>query len=55
VADFQTLLAKQSFIELSARERAKALLDENSFRELLDPFAHDVTLATKTEYRATSG
>jgi len=39
VADFQTLLAKQSFIELSARERAKALLDENSFRELLDPFA----------------
>ncbi|CAD9194212.1 biotin-independent malonate decarboxylase subunit beta [Acinetobacter bohemicus] len=39
MADFQTLLAKQSFIELSARERAKALLDENSFRELLDPFA----------------
>jgi len=39
VADFQTLLAKQSFIELSARERAKALLDEQSFRELLDPFA----------------
>ena len=38
MADFQTLLAKQSFIELSARERAKALLDENSFRELLDPF-----------------
>ena len=39
MADFQILLAKQSFIELSARERAKALLDENSFRELLDPFA----------------
>ena len=39
MADFQTLLAKQSFIELSARERPKALLDENSFRELLDPFA----------------
>ena len=39
MADFQTLLAKQSFIELSARERAKALLDENSFRVLLDPFA----------------
>ncbi|OTG92676.1 biotin-independent malonate decarboxylase subunit beta [Acinetobacter sp. ANC 4654] len=38
MADFQTLLAKQSFIELSARERAKALLDEKSFRELLDPF-----------------
>lgn len=39
MADFQNLLAKQSFIELSARERAKALLDEQSFRELLDPFA----------------
>ena len=39
MANFQTLLAKQSFIELSARERAKALLDEQSFRELLDPFA----------------
>ncbi|MFH4299389.1 biotin-independent malonate decarboxylase subunit beta, partial [Acinetobacter baumannii] len=30
---------KQDFIELSARERAKALLDEGTFRELLDPFA----------------
>ena len=39
MADLQTLLAKKSFIELSARERAKALLDENSFRELSDPFA----------------
>lgn len=39
MADLQTLLAKQSFIELNARQRAKALLDENSFRELLDPFA----------------
>lgn len=38
MANFQTLLAKQSFIELSARERAKALLDKQSFRELLDPF-----------------
>ncbi|CAG7609317.1 Acetyl-coenzyme A carboxylase carboxyl transferase subunit beta, chloroplastic [Paenibacillus solanacearum] len=27
-----------SFIELSARERAKAVLDEGVFRELLDPF-----------------
>ncbi len=27
-----------SFIELSARERARTLLDEGSFRELLDPF-----------------
>ena len=39
MADLQTLLAKKSFIELNARERAKALLDENSFRELSDPFA----------------
>lgn len=38
MANFQILLAKQSFIELSARERAKVLLDEQSFRELLDPF-----------------
>lgn len=28
----------RSFIELRARDRAKALLDEGSFRELLDPF-----------------
>ncbi|WP_038910850.1 biotin-independent malonate decarboxylase subunit beta [Dickeya dadantii] len=27
-----------SFIELKARERARALLDEGSYRELLDPF-----------------
>ncbi len=27
-----------SYIELSARERAKAVLDESAFRELLDPF-----------------
>ena len=33
------MLNKQDFIELSARERAKALLDEGTFRELLDPFA----------------
>lgn len=39
MADLETLLNKQSFIELNARERVKALLDENSFRELLDPFA----------------
>lgn len=29
---------KQSFIELKARERARALLDAGSFRELLGPF-----------------
>ncbi|MEX5383731.1 biotin-independent malonate decarboxylase subunit beta [Cronobacter muytjensii] len=28
----------RSFIELRARDRAKALLDEGSYRELLDPF-----------------
>ena len=28
----------RSFIELKARERARTLLDEGSFRELLDPF-----------------
>jgi len=27
-----------SFIELRARERARLLLDEGSYRELLDPF-----------------
>ncbi|GIP31675.1 biotin-independent malonate decarboxylase subunit beta [Paenibacillus sp. J2TS4] len=29
---------RDSFIELSARDRAKALLDAGTFRELLDPF-----------------
>ncbi|MDH1865452.1 biotin-independent malonate decarboxylase subunit beta [Pseudomonas chengduensis] len=33
------LLAQRSFTELGARERARALLDAGSFRELLDPFA----------------
>lgn len=39
MTDIQSLLNKQDFIELSARERAKALLYEGTFRELLDPFA----------------
>lgn len=39
MTDIQSLLNKQDFIELSARERAKALLDEGTFRELIDPFA----------------
>lgn len=39
MANIQALLKKQSFIELSARDRVKALLDDTSFRELLDPFA----------------
>jgi len=32
------LLRKRSFVELNARQRVKALLDEGTFRELLDPF-----------------
>ncbi|EMI2009310.1 biotin-independent malonate decarboxylase subunit beta [Acinetobacter baumannii] len=39
MTDIQSLLNKKDFIELSARERAKALLDEGTFRELLDPFS----------------
>lgn len=29
---------KESFIELRARDRAKSVLDEGTFRELIDPF-----------------
>jgi malonate decarboxylase beta subunit len=36
--DTQELLERESFIELDARSRAKKLLDEGTFRELLDPF-----------------
>lgn len=36
--DAQELLARESFIELNARSRAKKLLDEGTFSELLDPF-----------------
>lgn len=32
------LLTRASFVELNARERARALLDQGSFRELLGPF-----------------
>ncbi|MEQ1452592.1 biotin-independent malonate decarboxylase subunit beta [Acinetobacter seifertii] len=39
MTDIESLLNKQDFIELSARERAKALLDAGSYKELLDPFA----------------
>ncbi|BBU27864.1 biotin-independent malonate decarboxylase subunit beta [Burkholderia sp. THE68] len=35
-----TFLARQSFIELTARERARTLLDPGTFRELLGPFDH---------------
>jgi malonate decarboxylase beta subunit len=38
MTDSATLLNKHSFVELGARQRAKALLDAGSFRELLDPF-----------------
>lgn len=44
MTDIESLLNKQDFIELSARERAKALLDEGTFRELLDPFARVMSL-----------
>lgn len=36
--DAQALLARESFIELSARSRTQKLLDAGSFRELIDPF-----------------
>ena len=32
------LLSKHSFVELGARQRAKALLDAGTYRELIDPF-----------------
>ena len=32
------LLNRHSFVELGARQRAKALLDAGSYRELIDPF-----------------
>ncbi|QIQ20522.1 biotin-independent malonate decarboxylase subunit beta [Zophobihabitans entericus] len=34
----ETIDEQQSFIELNARSRAKALLDQGSYRELLDPY-----------------
>ncbi|BAP42726.1 malonate decarboxylase subunit beta [Pseudomonas sp. StFLB209] len=38
MTDTARLLNQHSFIELGARQRARALLDEGSFRELIDPF-----------------
>ena len=38
MTDSAGLLSKHSFVELGARQRARALLDDGSFRELLDPF-----------------
>lgn len=37
---YQAILARQSLIEMQARERARALLDAGSFHELLGPFDH---------------
>ncbi|EPN58327.1 malonate decarboxylase subunit beta, partial [Pseudomonas syringae pv. actinidiae ICMP 18807] len=38
MTDNARLLSQHSFIELGARQRARALLDAGSFRELLGPF-----------------
>lgn len=38
MTDSARLLQQHSFVELGARQRAKALLDEGSFRELISPF-----------------
>ncbi|HEX8596483.1 MAG TPA: biotin-independent malonate decarboxylase subunit beta [Pseudomonas sp.] len=38
MTDAARLLSQHSFVELGARQRAKALLDPGSFRELIDPF-----------------
>lgn len=39
MSDVAQLLALRSFTELSARQRARELLDAGTFRELIDPFA----------------
>jgi malonate decarboxylase beta subunit len=39
MTDNALLLKQHSFVELGARQRARALLDAGSFRELIDPFA----------------
>lgn len=38
MTDSTRLLRQHSFVELGARQRARALLDDGSFRELIDPF-----------------
>jgi malonate decarboxylase beta subunit len=38
MTDTERLLRHRSFVELGARQRARAVLDEGTFRELLDPF-----------------
>ncbi len=39
MTDTRRLLQQHSFVELGARQRARALLDAGTFRELIDPFA----------------
>lgn len=41
--NIQRLLAQRSFTELGARQRARALLDAGTFRELIDPFARVIS------------
>jgi malonate decarboxylase beta subunit len=43
MTDNTRLLKQHSFIELGARQRARSLLDEGSFRELIDPFARMIS------------
>ena len=38
MTDTERLLRSRSFVELGARQRARAVLDPGSFRELLGPF-----------------
>ena len=38
ITDFQHFLARESFIELDARARAKSLLDPGTWREIVGPF-----------------
>lgn len=42
-SDISRLLNNRSFIELSARQRTLALMDTDSFRELIGPFDHLVS------------
>ena len=48
------LLSRESFVELGARERARALLDPGTFRELAGPFDVSATRAHKCSVRLIS-
>ena len=55
MTDSAQLLKKHSFVELGARQRARALLDAGSFRELIDPLrASGLPLAGQARCGATS-